>query len=154
MAKRGWARYGPRASWPPKERTVAVISINTAMAAALEAASGGEPRRYVITGGPSSGKDDLIAAIHAVGIPCMTEEPGREIYRKHRARLGRHLRREDRREYSLEVLDAFIAEYVGHTRGIRFYNRGIPDGYGWEGFFGLKPTSQLEEATQKYRYDA
>ena len=31
---------------------------------------------------------------------------------------------------------------------------GTPDGYGWEGFFGLKPTPQLEEATRHYRYDA
>jgi predicted ATPase len=126
----------------------------SALAAALAAAADGPPRRYVITGGPSSGKDALIEAIHAAGIPCMKEEPGREIYRKHRERLGRHLRREDRREYSVEVLEAFIAEYLAHNAGIRFYNRGIPDGYGWEGFFGLKPTPQLEEATARYRYDA
>lgn len=127
---------------------------NHALTAALAAADDDEPRRYVITGGPSSGKDDLIAAIHTAGIPCMVEEPGREIYRKHRERLGRHLRREDRREYSLEVLAAFVAEYTAHTHGIRFYNRGIPDGFGWEGFFGLRPAPELETATQRYRYDA
>ena len=90
---------------------------NPALTAALDAAATGDPRRYVITGGPSSGKDDLIAAIHAAGIPCMAEEPGREIYRAHRERLGRHLRREDRRDYSLEVLEAFIAEYTTHNTG-------------------------------------
>jgi predicted ATPase len=84
----------------------------------------------------------------------MVEEPGREIYRRHRERLGRHLRKEDRRAYSLEVLEAFIAEYSAHRHGVRFYNRGIPDGYGWEGFFGLRPTPQLEEATRRHRYDA
>lgn len=129
-------------------------STNPALIAALKNAAANEPRRYVITGGPSSGKDDLISAIHTAGIPCMAEEPGREIYRKHRERLGRHLRREDRREYSLEVLEAFIAEYVGHKHGIRFYNRGIPDGYGWDAFFGLRPNAQLEEATRLYRYDS
>lgn len=30
----------------------------------------------------------------------------------------------------LEVLEAFITEYTAHANGIRFYNRGIPDGYG------------------------
>ncbi|MEV6608083.1 ATP-binding protein [Kutzneria sp. NPDC051319] len=130
------------------------IPANRTLATALQAAADGAPRRYVITGGPSSGKDDLIATVHAAGIPCMTDEPGREIYRKHRERLGRHLQREDRREYSLEVLQAFIAEYTAHSQGIRFYNRGIPDGYGWEGFFGLKPTTELEEAATQYRYDA
>ena len=127
--------------------------LNPELSAVLAAAAATEPRRYVITGGPSSGKDDLIAAVHAAGIPCMVDEPGRAIYRKHREQLGRHLRKEDRREYSLEVLSAFIAEYEGHTHGVRFYNRGIPDGYGWEGFFGLKPTQQLEEAAKRYRYD-
>lgn len=130
-----------------------VTSISPDLSSALAAAEAGPPRRYVITGGPSSGKDDLIAAVHAAGIPCMVDEPGREIYRKHRARLGRHLRKEDRREYSLEVLEAFVAEYTAHVHGVRFYNRGIPDGYGWEGFFGLKPTPELEDATARHRYD-
>jgi predicted ATPase len=130
-----------------------VTSTNTTLAETLAAAATGDPRRYVITGGPSSGKDDLIEAIRAADIPCMEAEPGREIYRKHRKRLGRHLRREDRHEYSLEVLAAFIAEYTGHKHGIRFYNRGIPDGYGWDRFFGLGPTPQLEEASRLYRYD-
>ncbi len=125
-----------------------------ALPAALAAAADGEPHRYVVTGGPSSGKDDLIDVILAAGIPCMRAEPGREIYRKHRERLGRHLRREDRRDYSREVLEAFIVEYCDHKRGIRFYNRGIPDGYGWDRFFGLGPTPQLEEASRLYRYDA
>lgn len=127
---------------------------DTVLTEAVQAAATGEPRRYVITGGPSSGKDDLIATVHTAGIPCMQAEPGREIYRKHRERLGRHLLREDRRAYSLEVSEAFIAEYTSHKHGIRFYNRGIPDGYGWEAFFGLGPTPQLEQASRLYRYDA
>ena len=75
------------------------MTTNPALTVALAAAATGDPRRYVITGGPSSGKDDLIAAIHAAGIPCMAEEPGREIYRKHRERLGRHLRRDRCRDH-------------------------------------------------------
>jgi predicted ATPase len=130
-----------------------VTGTNSALAAALQTAAASDPRRYVITGGPSSGKDQLIDEILTAGIPCMRAEPGREIYRKHRERLGRHLRREDRHAYSLEVLEAFIAEYAGHRNGIRFYNRGIPDGYGWDRFFGLGPTPQLEEASKRYRYD-
>jgi predicted ATPase len=37
---------------------------------------------------------------------------------------------------------------------VRFYNRGIPDGYGWDRFFGLEPYAELEDANQLYRYDA
>lgn len=114
----------------------------------------GSARRFVITGGPSAGKEAVIEAVIKAGLPCSAEEAAREIYRAHRARLGRHLQREDRRAYSREVLEAFIAEYKTHTQGVRFYNRGIPDGYGWDRFFGLEPYAELEEANKLYRYDA
>jgi predicted ATPase len=112
------------------------------------------PRRYVVTGGPSAGKEDVVTELHARGIPATEGEPAREIYRKHRDRLGRHLQVGDRREYSRDVLEAFVAEYCDHKAGIRFYNRGIPDGYGWDAFFGLGPYPELEEASRLYRYDA
>lgn len=114
----------------------------------------GPPRRYVITGGPSAGKEAVLDEIIARNIPATEGEPAREIYRKHRERLGRHLQVEDRRDYSREVLEAFVAEYTAHTRGLRMYNRGIPDGYGWDAFFGLGPYPELEEASSRYRYDA
>ncbi|MET7331688.1 ATP-binding protein [Nonomuraea sp. NPDC005650] len=112
------------------------------------------PRRYVVTGGPSAGKEAALAELHARGIPATEGEPAREIYRKHRDRLGRHLQVGDRRAYSRDVLEAFVAEYCDHKFGLRFYNRGIPDGYGWDAFFGLGPYPELEEATRIYRYDA
>ncbi|HCT79551.1 MAG TPA: hypothetical protein DGG94_14200 [Micromonosporaceae bacterium] len=114
----------------------------------------GPARRFVITGGPSAGKEAVIEAVIKAGLPCSAEEAAREIYRAHRARLGRHLQREDRRAYSREVLEAFIDEYKAHTQGVRFYNRGIPDGYGWDRFFGLEPYAELEEANRLYRYDS
>jgi predicted ATPase len=113
----------------------------------------GLPRRYVVTGGPSAGKEAVIEAIVKAGLPCSVEEAARAIYKAHRTRLGRHLQREDRRAYSREVLAAFVAEYQAHTAGVRFYNRGIPDGYGWDRFFGLDPYPELEAANQRYRYD-
>jgi predicted ATPase len=112
------------------------------------------PRRYIVTGGPSAGKEAVIAELQKREIPCTEGEPAREIYRKHRDRLGRHLQVGDRRDYSRDVLKAFIDEYCGHKFGLRFYNRGIPDGYGWDAFFGLGPYPELEEATRTYRYDA
>lgn len=112
------------------------------------------PRRFVITGGPSSGKEAVFTELHERGLPASTGEIAREIYRKHRDRLGRHLQVSDRREYSREVLEGFIAEYCAHKAGDRFYNRGIPDGYGWDAFFGLGPYPELEEAARTYRYDA
>lgn len=112
------------------------------------------PRRYVVTGGPAAGKDAVLKELASMGLPTTEGEQAREIYRKHRQRLGRHLRVEDRREYSEEVLDAFIDEYCQHKHGMKFYNRGIPDGFGWDAFFGLGPSKRLEEACRIYRYDA
>lgn len=109
--------------------------------------------RVVITGGPAAGKEAVFNELRALGLPTTEGEPAREIYRRHRERLGRHLRVGDRREYSIEVLHAFIDEYCAHKRGLKFYNRGIPDGYGWDRFFGLGPYPELEEASRVYRYD-
>lgn len=44
----------------------------------------------------------------------MEAEPGREIYRRHRERLGRHLLREDRSDYSLEDGAVFTAVCLDH----------------------------------------
>lgn len=112
------------------------------------------PRRYVITGGPSAGKEAVFAALHERGLPATEGEPAREIYREHRDRLGRHLQVADRRDYSRDVLAAFVAEFCDHKSGLRFYNRGIPDGYGWDAFFGLGPYPELEQASRTYRYNA
>jgi predicted ATPase len=114
----------------------------------------GPPRRCVVTGGPSAGKETVLAELQAQSIPVTEGEPAREIYRKHRDRLGRHLQVGDRRAYSRDVLEAFIGEYCDHKYGLRFYNRGIPDGYGWDAFFGLGPYPELEQAARIYRYDA
>lgn len=110
-------------------------------------------QRYVITGGPSAGKEAVFAEMAERELPITNGEPAREIYRAHRERLGRHLEVNDRRAYSREVLEAFIAEYQGHTDCLHFYNRGIPDGDGWDRAFGLEPYPQLREATEKFRYD-
>ena len=111
------------------------------------------PKRYVITGGPSVGKAEVFEELRKRGYQCSEGEMARAIYRKHKKRLGRHLQVGDRREYSLEVLNAFIDEFCDHKEGSFFYNRGIPDGFGWESFFGLGPSPELVEATRAYRYD-
>lgn len=111
------------------------------------------PYRYVITGGPSVGKQAVFDTLQRRGYSCTKGEPARDIYRRFKQKLGRHLKVGDRRDYSAEVLRAFIDEYCQHTSGIRFYNRGIPDGFGWDRFFGLSPSAELDAATRTYRYD-
>ncbi|MBX3100134.1 MAG: ATP-binding protein [Salinibacterium sp.] len=114
----------------------------------------GPAKRFAITGGPGAGKEAVFDILREMGLPCSEGESAREVYRQHRERLGRHLEVGDRREYSAEVLAVFIDEFSRHKHGIRFYNRGIPDGFGWDAFFGLSPSKDLEEASRVYRYDA
>ncbi len=99
------------------------------------------------------GKSHVFDELKKAHQPCSKGEIARAIYQRFKIRLGRHLTVSDRREYSLDVLKAFIDEYKSHTADIYFYNRGIPDGFGWESFFGLKPSRELIEATKLYRYD-
>lgn len=113
-----------------------------------------DPQRYVITGGPSVGKQAVFDVLQGLGYTCTQGEPARDIYRTFKLKLGRHLKVGDRRDYSAEVLRAFIDEYCQHKKGIYFYNRGIPDGFGWDRFFGLGPSPELDSAMRIYRYDA
>lgn len=112
-----------------------------------------ELKKIVITGGPSVGKHEVFEFLRKSGYQCSVGEVAREIYRRYKQRLGRHLLVGDRREYGLDVLQAFIKEYCDHKSGAYFFNRGIPDGIGWERFFGLEPTKELLQAIRAYRYD-
>lgn len=111
------------------------------------------PRRFVITGGPGVGKSAVFEALRKQGHACSQGEIARDLYQQFKTELGRHLEVGDRRKYSIEVLRAFIDEYEAHKEGLYFYNRGIPDGFGWERFFALSPSHELEDATRAYRYD-
>jgi predicted ATPase len=112
------------------------------------------PLRYIVTGGPIVAKGLVFEELRARGYTTSEGEIARTIYREFKERLGRHLRVEDRREYSNAVLDAFIIEYSEQKHGLRFYDRGIPDGLGWDRFFGLEAASELLAAVRAYRYDA
>jgi len=109
--------------------------------------------RYVVTGGPSVGKQPVFNALKNRGFSCTEGEPAREIYKQFKDRLGRHLEVGDRQEYSQEVLNAFVDEFCRHKFGLNFYNRGIPDGFGWDRFFGLEASTELTTAIRTYRYD-
>ena len=112
-----------------------------------------ELKRYVITGGPAVGKAAVFEVLRALGCSCSRGEIARDVYRNYKQKLGRHLYAEERRQYSSDVLTAFIDEFLKHNQGSYFYNRGIPDGIGWERFFGLEPSLALLEACKSYKYD-
>lgn len=112
-----------------------------------------KPRRYVITGGPGVGKSLVFEQLRSSGFQCSKGEIARDIYREFKQRLGRHLEAGDRREYSLRVLEAFVDEYCNHKSGLYFFNRGIPDGIGWDRVFGLDASQELMNAVRAYKYD-
>ncbi|RKY12556.1 MAG: hypothetical protein DRP65_00855 [Planctomycetota bacterium] len=109
--------------------------------------------RYVVTGGPGVGKSLVFQELRRRGYNCSEGEIARDLYRDFKKKLGRHLEVGDRREYSRMVLGAFIKEYCNHKKGAYFYNRGIPDGAGWDRFFKLSVSDELNEAMHAYKYD-
>lgn len=110
-------------------------------------------QRVVITGGPSVEKRQLFDELIKQNFRCSPGDTAKEIYKNHKERLKRHLQVGDRREYGLDVMNALINEYTEHKQGLYFYNRAIPDGIGWERFFGLEPTQEIWHAIRTYRYD-
>ncbi len=110
-------------------------------------------KRVVITGGPLIEKRQLFDELLKQGYQCSTGDTAKEIYQEHKERLGRHLLVGDRREYGLDVMNALVKEYTTHKNGLYFYNRAIPDGIGWEGFFSLEPTTEMLKTIRAYRYD-
>lgn len=111
------------------------------------------PQRIVITGGPAIEKRQLFDELIKQSFACSQGDIAKEIYKLHKERLGRHLKVGDRRQYGLDVLAELIREYTDHKQGLYFYNRAIPDGIGWERFFGLEPTEEVWQAIRAYRYD-
>lgn len=110
-------------------------------------------KKYVITGGPAIGKTEVVKELRARGHKTSTREIARDIYHEFRTALGHHLTVNERQPYSATVLKEKVREYALHMAVDFFFDRGIPDGIGWDWFFGLEPPIDLLDAVATYRYD-
>jgi len=109
--------------------------------------------RFVLTGGPGSGKSTLIAALREAG-HAVTEEAGRAIIREEVARGGDALPWGDRAAYARRMLAYDVAAWraaEGQT-GPAFFDRGIPDIRGYLRLSNETPLPEVEAAIAMHVY--
>lgn len=109
---------------------------------------------YIITGGPGAGKTSLINELQTKGFKCI-REAAREIIRQQVQIKGRALPWADIKEYSKLMLDQSIIDYQTNIdlEETIFFDRGIPDTFGYEQLMNLPYNSHLDFALKDFRYN-
>ena len=109
---------------------------------------------YVITGGPGCGKTTLIDELCRRGYDHVPEA-ARAIIRQQVNTHGDALPWMDTRKYSDMMLSWSVRDFTMRTGSDRlcFFDRGIPDTYGYEILMGFDGNPLLEQALNHYRYN-
>jgi len=109
---------------------------------------------FILTGGPGSGKTSLISELKCRGYECVTEV-GRQIIQNQVDQGGDVLPWKDCGAYSKLMFERSLADYkqMNNVTAISFFDRGIPDTYGYERLEGIPPNPDLLHAIQQYRYN-
>ena len=111
---------------------------------------------YVITGGPGVGKTSLINELQQRGYRCIPEV-ARVIIKEQMEQGGIALPWKDTEHYSRLMLersvDSFISLSQNDGGGICFFDRGIPDTYGYNRLINLPIGKELQYAAEEYRYN-
>lgn len=113
-----------------------------------------ESNRYVITGGPGSGKSTLIAALNEAGYSIF-KEAGRQIIREQVKASGTALPWTDPPLFAEEMFARDLRSYeaASRERGIVFFDRGLPDVLGYLNLTGLPIPDHMRRAAEQYRYN-
>ncbi|NDW10882.1 AAA family ATPase [Dysgonomonas sp. 520] len=109
---------------------------------------------YIITGGPGVGKTSLINELGSRGYNTVSEV-AREIIKHQVETNGKALPWSDRKLYSDLMLKHSIGDYLrlAESPEIFFFDRGIPDTYGYEVLLGFQIEKNLDMAVREYKYN-
>jgi len=109
---------------------------------------------YIITGGPGVGKTTLLEELRQRGYNCV-HEVAREIIKEQMISGGDALPWMNTRKYSDLMLQASIDDFINFSvkEDIYFFDRGIPDTYGYEMLMKFEMNDVLKNAVREYRYN-
>jgi len=110
---------------------------------------------FILTGGPGSGKTSVLYELRNQGCKCV-EEVGRKIIKQQLSTGGDAIPWKDAQAYAELMLEYSINDYVSleGSEDIYFFDRGIPDTYGYERLVGLDVSQSLLYALRDYRYNS
>jgi predicted ATPase len=113
-----------------------------------------DSQRFVITGGPGSGKTTLIEALRREGF-AVSLEAGRAIIRDQMAIGGRALPWLDPRGFAEQMLAWEIRSHRAALgeEGTTFFDRGVPDVIGYLRLMRLPVPAHMEVAARTFRYN-
>lgn len=120
------------------------------------------PKRIVITGGPSTGKTSVIESLEAQGFFCIPELV-RSLTAAEAGNNGSDalstnpiLSVKNPKDFNSKILEGRIAQYESTTETnekIVFFDRGIPDVHAYMTCFGQKFDTEFERPGHQFRYD-
>ncbi|KZK74613.1 MAG: hypothetical protein A3K90_09160 [Pelodictyon luteolum] len=109
--------------------------------------------RFIITGGPGSGKSTLIEELRKRGLACY-REVSRDIIRREARRPGGVLPWTDLEAFSRLALRAILRQHAHALRRQEacFFDRGLPDVFGYLRHAGLPVPDDYLDAHRGCRY--
>jgi len=113
-----------------------------------------KPNFYIITGGPGVGKTTLLDELKNRGYKCVPEV-ARNIIKEQMDTDGDALPWGDTKKYADLMLSRSICDFerLYESDEVYFFDRGIPDTYGYEVLMGFEISRNLLDVTKKYRYN-
>lgn len=112
-----------------------------------------KPNFFILTGGSGSGKTSVLTALAQKGF-LTVPEVARTIIKEQQIIGGNALHTGDRDAFLELMLRYSLEDYqqMRQERAAVFFDRGIPDLYGYAKTFCHKEQSQVNHAVEKYRY--
>jgi len=111
-----------------------------------------ENLRYIITGGPGSGKSSLVEALGHLGFAGFPEI-ARDLINQGMIPPIWADKPDSSRFFELILRQRIFCHQEIKAGEIGFYDRGIPDSLAYFKYQNLRPPSVLLEATETYRYN-